>query len=80
MVPVARRIRLLAWFHIVVSGVGLLAGFALCVNLAMSSALTIESPAGALFLPMLFWVTAVYLGPGMAGGIGLLSKRPWGAS
>jgi hypothetical protein len=31
-----------------------------------------------MLLPMLLWLTAIYLAPSMAGGIGLLSTRPWG--
>jgi len=75
MSPAARRIRLLAWFHVIVSGLGLLFGLALCVAIAMSWDEQVR--AAEAILPMVFFVAAIWLVPGLAGGIGLLMRRRW---
>jgi hypothetical protein len=71
------QVRLLAWLHIVVGGLGLMLGVVLCASLALSS--THESTEAFAYIGGFFGFLAVpILVPALAGGIGLLRREPGG--
>ena len=75
-VPMNVKIKILGWIHILLGGIGLIAGLALCGGLWFSP--DDDSMAALLYVGPLFSIIAVFLFlPGLIGGIGLLRLQPW---
>lgn len=70
-------VRVLAWTHILLGGVGLLVGAFLCALLGV-----LWDPTSARMfefaVPYFLIAAVVYLIPGFAGGVGLLRGQAWG--
>jgi hypothetical protein len=69
------NIKILGWVHVVLNGLLLAAGLALCVALMLSP--DKESRAAAMIVPMFATMALWLLVPGLVGGIGLLYTQPW---
>ena len=72
------RIRALAWIHIVLSGVCLAAGTALCVSLIPPKEVPWKDSPLLYVGPLFLLLAAMWLLPGLVGGWGLLHGRRWG--
>lgn len=71
------QVRLLAWLHIVIGGLGLLAGIILCTSLALTP--THESQEAFAYVGGFFGFLVIpLLVPALAGGIGLLRRETGG--
>jgi membrane protein implicated in regulation of membrane protease activity len=69
------QVRLLAWLHIALGGLGLVVGSILCTGLAISGdAKSLEALA---YVGFIFCLTLPILLPALIGGIGLLRRRSW---
>jgi hypothetical protein len=71
------QVRLLAWLHIGIGGLGLLAGIILCTSLALTP--THESQEALAYVGGFFGFLVIpLLVPALAGGIGLLRRETGG--
>jgi len=69
------KIRVLAWIHIVLSGLLLAAGLFICIVILMSPDKNSRAPE--MILPMFFSFATFLLIPAFVGAIGLLSLQWW---
>jgi len=81
------HVKVVAWLHIVLSGIGLLAALAMLLlfgGIAGAIGMTETSPDARISVPILggigailFVVIVVFSVPGLIAGVGLLKLAPW---
>jgi hypothetical protein len=71
------QVRLLAWLHIALGGLGLLVGTIMCVGLAVPADPTAGN-ALAYVSGFFLYIVVPLLLPALVGGIGLLRQKRWG--